>query len=202
MDTEQRALLNAVITDPDDDGPRGVYADWLEEQGYEESAHKIRFMLANPTWSDHQEFKNQSHPTGYRIVRRGFVDEIGITVADFMGNCHTIAKEYPVRIWRLLDFTPEMFPLTWNQGQNTHTYYFIREYPSKMKRRSARRGQYLPRELFAHLTAEIDISSVTKKPMDFRGYQTFKEAHEAVQRACYCHARSKLDFLPRGLVHG
>ena len=31
-------LLRAIADDPDDDGPRLVYADWLEEHGHEVEA--------------------------------------------------------------------------------------------------------------------------------------------------------------------
>jgi uncharacterized protein (TIGR02996 family) len=36
------AFLKAIETSPDDPTPRLVFADWLEEQGLEESARKIR----------------------------------------------------------------------------------------------------------------------------------------------------------------
>ena len=31
--TDPAAFLRAIIANPDDDGPRLVYADWLEERG-------------------------------------------------------------------------------------------------------------------------------------------------------------------------
>jgi uncharacterized protein (TIGR02996 family) len=39
---EQAALLRAIIANPDDDAPRLVYADWLQEHGDEEQATFIR----------------------------------------------------------------------------------------------------------------------------------------------------------------
>jgi uncharacterized protein (TIGR02996 family) len=39
---EQAALLAAIVADPDDDAPRLVYADWLQEHGDEEQAEFIR----------------------------------------------------------------------------------------------------------------------------------------------------------------
>jgi uncharacterized protein (TIGR02996 family) len=39
---EQAALLAAICADPDDDAPRLVYADWLQEHGDEEQAEFIR----------------------------------------------------------------------------------------------------------------------------------------------------------------
>ena len=39
---EQAALLAAICAEPDDDTPRLVYADWLQEHGDEEQAQFIR----------------------------------------------------------------------------------------------------------------------------------------------------------------
>jgi uncharacterized protein (TIGR02996 family) len=38
----ENAFLQAVIADPDDDAPRLIYADWLDEQGQSERAEFIR----------------------------------------------------------------------------------------------------------------------------------------------------------------
>lgn len=50
------ALLRAVCIDPDDDTPRLVLVDWLEERGEEGPAQQIRFGCANPLkvwWCTH-----------------------------------------------------------------------------------------------------------------------------------------------------
>src|SRR5262249_15379111 len=41
----EQAFLQAVVANPDDDGPRLVYADWLEEQGRGERAEVIRGQI-------------------------------------------------------------------------------------------------------------------------------------------------------------
>src|SRR5262245_2463733 len=38
----ERAFLEAIRADPDEDGPRLVYADWLEEHGKPQRAQFIR----------------------------------------------------------------------------------------------------------------------------------------------------------------
>ncbi len=43
--TEREALLRAVCENPDDDTPRLVFADWLQENGEEERAEFIRFQI-------------------------------------------------------------------------------------------------------------------------------------------------------------
>jgi len=45
METDQRALLNAIIAKPDDDAPRLIYADWLDENGQAERATIIRAQV-------------------------------------------------------------------------------------------------------------------------------------------------------------
>ena len=40
--TDREALVRAIIENPDDDAPRLVYADWLDEQGRDEQAEWIR----------------------------------------------------------------------------------------------------------------------------------------------------------------
>jgi uncharacterized protein (TIGR02996 family) len=50
--TDEEALLRAVIADPDDDAPRLIYADWLDEHGQGERAEFIRVQCeAARQWS-------------------------------------------------------------------------------------------------------------------------------------------------------
>jgi len=44
--SDEDALLAAIIADPDEDTPRLVYADWLDENGQEERAEFIRLQIA------------------------------------------------------------------------------------------------------------------------------------------------------------
>lgn len=44
MNTEESALLRAVLLDPEDDTPRLVYADWLEEHGQGDRSHLIQMQ--------------------------------------------------------------------------------------------------------------------------------------------------------------
>jgi uncharacterized protein (TIGR02996 family) len=43
--TDEEALLRAIWAEPDDDAPRLVYADWLEENGQPERAEFIRVQI-------------------------------------------------------------------------------------------------------------------------------------------------------------
>jgi uncharacterized protein (TIGR02996 family) len=42
--SEERALLRAICDDPDDDGVRLVYADWLEERGGPDDLARAEFI--------------------------------------------------------------------------------------------------------------------------------------------------------------
>src|SRR4051794_10352800 len=43
-EAERKALLSGILADPEDDGPRLVYADWLEEHGEADRAEFIRLQ--------------------------------------------------------------------------------------------------------------------------------------------------------------
>lgn len=45
--THHEAFLADIIADPDDDGPRLIYADWLEEHGHD-LAERFRVILTDP----------------------------------------------------------------------------------------------------------------------------------------------------------
>jgi uncharacterized protein (TIGR02996 family) len=46
---DEVALLRAVLSSPDDDAPRLVYADWCDEYGRPERALMIRRLVAVPS---------------------------------------------------------------------------------------------------------------------------------------------------------
>src|SRR4051794_37619161 len=54
MDPEQLALLRGVAEEPDEDAPRLVYADWLEDRGEADAGNFIRAQvhLARAVWED------------------------------------------------------------------------------------------------------------------------------------------------------
>src|SRR5262245_36990192 len=46
MNSDERGLLEAIRADLDDDTPRLIYADWLDDNGRPEHAELIRLQLA------------------------------------------------------------------------------------------------------------------------------------------------------------
>jgi uncharacterized protein (TIGR02996 family) len=51
--SEAQALLAAVLAEPDDDAPRLIYADWLDERGHPERAAFIRLQVEQARLSKH-----------------------------------------------------------------------------------------------------------------------------------------------------
>jgi uncharacterized protein (TIGR02996 family) len=46
---EEAALLRAIIANPDEDTPRLVYSDWLDENDRHDRAAFIRMQVEGPT---------------------------------------------------------------------------------------------------------------------------------------------------------
>jgi uncharacterized protein (TIGR02996 family) len=203
FDTQQD-LLNAIIANPDDDAPRLIYADWLDEQGDELRAEFIRLQCVNKslnrssremdlghinrigwfdadnTWSFSliANYEPTNDPSRCKIVRRGFIDEIHCTTADFIQYCHDIAAKHPVRNWVLTDFKPtfsEFFYSIWD-GDKFDNMPDDGDLPSQVYNR-LKGGRF--RLSFLNHT----------------DYATEQELFADLEQACFHHARSKLDFL-------
>lgn len=87
---DEPALLAAILTHPDEDTPRLMYADWLDEHGQPERAEFIRLQCA-PEYDDSSEGRAfeleernrakwlaglPSFPTARWEFRRGFPDHL------------------------------------------------------------------------------------------------------------------------------
>jgi uncharacterized protein (TIGR02996 family) len=121
MSSARDGLLAAILEDPDDDVPRLVYADWLEEHGDEVYARFIRKQIAlaqvpeyHPLWVRHW-FEDRNPITGYGFddrcpalpdelrwagwaFARGFPANVKVTdVADFVTNALALFAVAPVQ---------------------------------------------------------------------------------------------------------
>jgi uncharacterized protein (TIGR02996 family) len=117
--TENPAFLEAILEAPNDDGPRLVYADWLEERGDADRAEIIRVQcgLARLRYDDDRVSDLQARE--YRLlsrhftawcdgydhvrVRRGFIEQVDYwTPARFTEAAARLFARHPVRdvdIW-------------------------------------------------------------------------------------------------------
>jgi uncharacterized protein (TIGR02996 family) len=115
-DDRARGFLEDIIAHPDDDAPRLIYADWLEERGDPRGAFiRMQVELARaplddprrPEWEfrvhdlleDHEE--EWLGPVGERVVgwqfRRGFVDAVEMSLRDFLEHGEELTRLTPLR---------------------------------------------------------------------------------------------------------
>jgi len=84
--SEQAALLAAIIANPDEDTPRLVYADWLQENGDEKQAQFIRDCVSMDWLTDYEDDKREriakriNHTADHHGSR--WLEEIGVVGAD------------------------------------------------------------------------------------------------------------------------
>ena len=153
MTSEKEALLRAVAATPDDETPRLVFADWLQENGDEEWARLIRLdcEIARTPKSDRRWWQllfarggmwrvvnrtKPSLPAGLRWARgkgpRGFPDILEISSMDaFLEHAEDVFTLSPVRELGL-DMVPEsdrhsapgLYPEDW--GRVTRSPYLGR----------------------------------------------------------------------------
>jgi uncharacterized protein (TIGR02996 family) len=114
---EHEGFLHEVQTRPDDDAPRLVYADWLEENGQPERAEFIRVQieLARMTqWDrrrqpltrrEYELFARHGNRWSAPLIghvmrwqyRRGFVEQVKASVAQLRGSAEILSASFPVR---------------------------------------------------------------------------------------------------------
>ena len=117
--TDNDALLQAILDDPDEDAPRLGYADWLEEHGEPARAQFIRLQLARAALEDHdpraQELQQRCREMtaepgtaqrwtpklprgmGYPEFHRGFVEKVSCRITDFLKGAERLVAVIPLR---------------------------------------------------------------------------------------------------------
>ena len=112
-------LYRAILDSPEDDAPRLIYADWLDEHGQPERAEFIRVQCAMariPEGTGRWRSLNQqaqalerqwrvvwTAPAQERVLEarlaRGFVDAVRLTVEQFAFAAEALVRLEPVRVW-------------------------------------------------------------------------------------------------------
>jgi len=113
----ENAFIQAVIAEPDDDAPRLIYADWLDEQGQSERAEFIRLQCQIAqlskgnhrrkelaTWArallaDHGKvwvMPFQGLATHFRF-RRGFVEAVRVPARLVVSGTNGLRQLAPIR---------------------------------------------------------------------------------------------------------
>ena len=129
MLTTANGLLAAICESPDDVGLRLIFADWCEENGQEQRAELIRVQcaladldpavvgiqtVAAPLESREEELLSETssaldwlHGGDIQwdglggVLRRGFIEEVTITIEDWLEQSHAIQCATPLRVLRL-----------------------------------------------------------------------------------------------------
>jgi uncharacterized protein (TIGR02996 family) len=118
MSTAEQGFLSEIRANPDDDGVRLIYADWLEENGQSQRAEFIRVQIElarladddhrREALADQQDALLASHGAEWGSVReggalratfhRGLAEEAFVNTAD---ECEAIFRAAPIRRLRL-----------------------------------------------------------------------------------------------------
>jgi uncharacterized protein (TIGR02996 family) len=122
------AFLRTILADPDDDAPRLIYADWLDEQGDADRAEFIRLQVqlsrmlpGEPGWGPmfgrshelkqlhHVEWVNklpQFDEVHWEIFERGFIKAARVDSPDaYFDNAGKLFAAAPIEELRLHQFT-------------------------------------------------------------------------------------------------
>jgi len=115
------AFLQAIIGNPDDDTPRLVYADWLEEHGQPDRAAFIRVQCQLTLLPDDDPRRPELEARERRLLeehggewagplrgqvekwqfRRGFIESVTLPAGCFLERAETIIRAAPVQRVRL-----------------------------------------------------------------------------------------------------
>jgi uncharacterized protein (TIGR02996 family) len=129
--THEESFLADIVAHPDDDAPRLVYADWLEDHGRSERAEFIRVQCElakmpaddprRPDWEERERVLQQGladwewlRPLGLHpnqvAFRRGFVEEIALEPGELLPRADRLFRRAPIRSVTLqADTTPGVF---------------------------------------------------------------------------------------------
>ena len=110
-------ILADILRDPTDDFPRLVYADWLDDHGESEQAECIRecvtlrcayvYADAVAKWPAIRRAIQDGLPDGPEwIFRRGFIDQVICTLAQWLTHGEAIVSAHPVEWLAIRDRQP------------------------------------------------------------------------------------------------
>jgi uncharacterized protein (TIGR02996 family) len=167
MCDDERAILWNIKANPDDDLPRLVYADWLEERGWGERAVDIREQCENP-----EPYKRECD-FGESVWYRGFVCEYRCTMKGWLARGPMICEHNPVQRVAITDRLP-----VYISRQNQSDVYFWN--PNAW-----------PDPYASHIPFEIVGED------KFRNFDTSDAAHDWLSRRCIEWANEQAELVCR-----
>ncbi|HVK14772.1 MAG TPA: TIGR02996 domain-containing protein [Gemmataceae bacterium] len=185
--SDRDALVRAILEAPDDDAPRLIFADWLEENGWQPEAVQLRFAVANREgvwWRLATAMLQASYPpsgvpvwTPYLVgrgeVSRGFVRSVELEVTDFLEAAADLFALQPIGQVRLTGARPER--IFWAGAWGWERSAGRRPAPSHV----------LPKPLYDSL----DLTTGARWP-------SVEAAEEQLSRACVRYGRRLAGLLP------
>jgi uncharacterized protein (TIGR02996 family) len=111
--TDEQALFQTILEHPDDDAPRLVYADWLEEHGDAERAEFIRVQIEAAHWEHGDPKRTKLEVRAAQLLRahrddwrppfkiryqfaRGFVDWVSLYPDEYHRHADELFRLYPI----------------------------------------------------------------------------------------------------------
>lgn len=119
--TPDEAFRRDIVAHPDDDTPRLIYADWLDDQGGEENAARAEFIRAQCRLEQIEEFEPERleledraeellrrHGQRWRnecpvalssetMFRRGFIEDVCLSVTEWQKHAPALFASLPLR---------------------------------------------------------------------------------------------------------
>ncbi|MBO0698740.1 MAG: TIGR02996 domain-containing protein [Zavarzinella sp.] len=177
--SERDDLFRAVLAAPDDDAPRLIYADWLDEHGEPERAEFIRLQCAmdrippktgrwrplhDRTSRLEREWKARWAGAALERVlnaefRRGFVDRVRLTVDQFLTSADRLLALEPVTVW---EFASSAFFV---RGPGIDR---VAAHPAFDRVRGLVCGQFAPEELVTTLSESRYLNGLRAVSVTYR----------------------------------
>ncbi|MGH7170514.1 MAG: TIGR02996 domain-containing protein [Gemmataceae bacterium] len=139
--THADAFLQDILAHPDDDAPRLIFADWLEEQGDAASVARAEFIRVQCAFAGgnlpqqrrakldrrQQQLLKQYGKEWARLIcqwvnswdfHRGFIDTVILLGDKFLNHAGQLFRRTPIQHLRLLlRFHPQDYPLGFSAGE-------------------------------------------------------------------------------------
>ena len=200
--TDRRLLLLNVLKHPESDLARGVFADYLDENGEGERAEFIRIQLerhaagkfgmskrerklVRDEWampfscSWRSEWARMGEWKTCWVWRRGFIEQVRHSLRDFLRLSQVMCRSHPLTSITLVDRKPTR----WLDGGQC----WISD-ASGWTRHAGNRLAFVPDELYPYLTFDLDTAE--------DGPIFFNDAHASLNAACVAHARHAAGLPP------
>lgn len=180
------SFIRSICERPEDDTPRLIFADWLEDHGGDETrAEFIRFGCSHPYYNQPPSIHWINWPAKIVVKwRRGFIASISLTLDDFMQHALSLFREHPITEVRLTDRKPYVSGFS---GLGVATWYDACGSRGGIDPSSSD----LPTNLFLALSGEDRFNEGN----GIKYYDSLDPALAAISLACVTYGR-KLVGLP------